>query len=270
MSGAVTNLGGFVAIPLDAIRPSPNNPRTDLYDIDELALSIRETGLLQPIVVQRIPGTDHYQIVAGHRRREACARLGWAKAPCIVRRDMLPDEELVAMLVENGQRAGLDPIEEARALKRLVDVGHRAADVAKRIGKSASHVSNRLLLLELPAAEQEELRAGHYTLTHATKLVRTAREVKRRQEAPVARPVGRPKGATTKPHFGPTHPLAAAVRARCDHRGTPKLAGVGCGPCWEAEIREHERLGCPLPSAQMGVHSDQTSTPDPRQEVKTS
>lgn len=238
-------LGGFVAIPISDIRPSPNNPRAELHDIAELALSIRENGLIQPIVVQRILGTDRYQIVAGHRRREACARLGMATVPCIVRRDMLPDEELVAMLVENGQRAGLDPIEEARALKRLVDAGQPPADVAKRIGRHISHVRGRLLLLDLPPAEQEELRAGHYTLQHATQLVRDAREAQRRREAPQARPVGRPKGATTKPHFGPTHPLSGAVQARCDHRGTPKLAGVGCGPCWEAVIRDDEQGGRP-------------------------
>jgi ParB/RepB/Spo0J family partition protein len=106
----------------------------------------------------------------------------------------MPDEELVAMLVENGQRSDLDPIEEARALRKLVRSGMTMTEVGKRVGKAASHVSNRLLLLDLPIAEQEELRAGHYTLTHATRLVRDAREAQRRRDNPVARPVGRPKG----------------------------------------------------------------------------
>lgn len=232
-----TQLGGFLAIPIGDVHPSPNNPREHLYDIPELAASIKAGGLLQPIVVQQIPGQDGYQIVAGHRRREACARLGWVKVPCIVRRDMLPDEELVAMLVENGQRSGLDPIEEARALRKLIRGGITAAEAAKRVGKTTSHVSNRLMLLDLPVAEQEELRAGHYTITHAQHLVRNAREAQRRREDPAARPVGRPKGAKTKPYFGDAHPLARTVRAACDHRGTPKVGGVGCGPCWEAVIR---------------------------------
>src|SRR5438105_806791 len=108
-------LNGLAAISLDELRPSPNNPRTQLTDIDDLAASIREAGLIQPIVVQNIPGRDGYQIVAG--------------------------------------------------------------------------------------------------------------------------PVGRPKGAKTKPCFGHTHPLAATVLRLCSHRGSPKVGGVGCGPCWETVIR---------------------------------
>jgi ParB family chromosome partitioning protein len=207
-------------------------------------MSIQANGLIQPLIVQQIPGRPGYRIVAGHRRLAAVQRLGWAKAPCVVRRDMLPDAELLAMLVENGQRAGLDPIEEARALNRLVDGGMTVADVSKQIGRPLSFVRGRLLLLSLPLAEQEEVRAGHYTLTHARTLLRDAREAERRRENPVARPVGRPKGATTRPHFGDTHPLAGAVRAHCDHRqGTPKVGGVGCGPCWEAVIREDALAG---------------------------
>lgn len=232
-----TALGGFAAVPVAQVHPSPENPRERLEDIAELAQSIRENGLIQPIVVQRMPGEPGYRIVAGHRRHAAVQKLGWAKVPCVVRRDMLPDEELLAMLVENGQRAGLDPIEEARALQRLINGGLTIAEVARRVGRSVATVNGRLLLLQLPIGEQEEVRAGHYTLTHATNLVRDVRRADRERQNPVARPVGRPKGATTRPHFGPTHPLAQRVRARCDHRGTPKVNGVGCGPCWEETIR---------------------------------
>jgi ParB family chromosome partitioning protein len=236
-----TALGGLLAIPVEDVHPSPNNPRDQLYDIEELALSIRERGLIQPLVVQKIPGQSGFQIVAGHRRFEACGRIGMKTVPCVVRRDMLPDEELLAMLVENGQRANLDPIEEARAFKQLVDSGLSAAEVGKQMGRPGSYVAGRLMLLQLPSAEQEEVRAGHFTLTYATGLVRKARQAQREKSSPIARPVGRPKGATTKPYFGDTHPLAQVVRARCDHRGTPKIAGhVGCGPCWEAVIRESQ------------------------------
>lgn len=231
-------LGGFLAVPVEDVHPSPNNPRDQLYDIDELALSIRARGLIQPLVVQKLPGHPGYQIVAGHRRYEACCRLGMKSVPCVVRRDMLPDEELLAMLVENGHRAGLDPIEEARAFKQLVDSGMTAAAVGGQVGRPTSFVTSRLMLLDLPFAEQEEVRAGHFTLTYATGLVRAARKVQREKSNPVSRPVGRPKGATTRPYFGDSHPLATTVRARCNHRGTPKIAGrVGCGPCWEAAIR---------------------------------
>ncbi|WP_374457739.1 hypothetical protein [Nocardioides sp.] len=129
------------------------------------------------------------------------------------------------------------PIEEARALRALVRSGLTITDTAKRVGKAASHVSNRLMLLELPLEEQEELRAGHYTITHAQHLVRNAREAERRRESAEARPVGRPKGAKTKPYFGDTHPLASTVRRICSHRGSPKVGGVGCGACWEHAIR---------------------------------
>jgi ParB family transcriptional regulator, chromosome partitioning protein len=238
-----TPLAGFVAIPIADVHPSPNNPREHLHDIAELAASIAADGLVQPIIVQKLLGGNGYQIIAGHRRLEACARLGWAKVPCIIRRDLLPDEELVAILVENGQRSGLDPIEEARALKRLVDSGRSAADVGKRIGRPGSYVSGRLLLLSLPLAEQEEVRAGHYTLSHAKNLVRDAREAERRRANPVARPVGRPKGATTRPYFGDTHPLAKTARGRCSCKAKPKVGGVACGQCWEAVIREDALTG---------------------------
>lgn len=127
-----TALAGFARVPVADLHPSPNNPRETLRDIDELALSIREVGLVQPIIAQKIPGKPGFQIIAGHRRHAAVIRLGWDDVPTIVRRDMLPDAELLAMLVENGQRAGLDPIEEARALNRLktggmpVMTGHTA------------------------------------------------------------------------------------------------------------------------------------------------
>lgn len=240
---STTPLGGFLAIPVNDIHPSPDNPRDALHDIDGLALSIKARGLIQPLVVQRIPGRSGVRIVAGHRRHAAVQRLGWTAVPCIVRRDMLPDEELLAMLVENGQRAGLDPIEEARALKQLVNSGMKVAEVAQEIGRPGSYVSGRLMLLELPVGEQEEVRAGHFTLTYATNTVRAARKAQREKQSPTQRPVGRPKGATTKPYFGDTHPLAGTVRARCDHRGTPKVAGTGCGPCWEAVLREDALAG---------------------------
>ena len=238
-------LQGLVAVPVDQVHPSPANPRQTLHDIDELAASIRENGLIQPLVVQRVPGKPGVQIVAGHRRHAAVQRLGWAKVPCIVRRDMLPDEELLAMLVENGQRASLDPIEEARALRQLRDAGMSDGEIARKVGRSISTVRGRLSLLLLPPDEQEAVRAGHYSISHATDLIRADRARQRAKDRPESRPVGRPKGAKTKPYFGDTHPLAGAARSRCGGnghgKGHMKVAGVACGPCWEATIRDAER-----------------------------
>ena len=114
------------------------------------------------------------------------------------------------------------------------------ADIARKVGRPGSYVRGRLMLLTLPVEEQDAVRAGHYTLGHATDLVRAQRQAERQRHNPVARPVGRPKGVATKPYFGDTHPLAQVARARCDHRGTPKVAGVACGHCWEAVIRADE------------------------------
>lgn len=244
---SVQALGGLAAIPVDQVRPSPTNPRERLTDIDWLAQSIAESNLLQPLVVQHIPGEAGYQIIAGHRRYAAVRKLGWAKVPCIIRRDMLPDEELMAMLVENGQRADLDPIEEARALLKLKQGGLPSAEVGRKIGRSASYVDSRLMLLKLPAEEQEALRAGHYSVHHAATLLRERSKAERQAANPVARPMGRPKGAKTKPYFGDTHPLAKTARALCGQnghgRGMPKVGGVACGPCWETVIRSDEHTG---------------------------
>ncbi|GAB3988800.1 ParB/RepB/Spo0J family partition protein [Nocardioides marmoraquaticus] len=227
---------GLAMFDIDRIRTSPNNPRKVFAGIEELASSIRAIGLLHPILVQDIPGGG-FQIVDGHRRHAAARLAGLQRVPCVVRRDMLPDDELIAMLVANGQRAGLDPVEEARAFASLRAGGHSVETIAARNGRSVAYVRSRLDLLQLPTADQEAIRNGHFSATYGNELIRAQRAADRQAANPVARPVGRPKGATTKPYFGDTHPLAKAARSLCDHRGVPKVAGTACGPCWEAVIR---------------------------------
>lgn len=225
---------GLAMIPLTELHPSPNNPRERLTDIDDLAQSIYEQGLIQPLVVQKISGRDGFQIVAGHRRYAAAQRIRLHEVMCVVRKDMLPDEELLAMLVENGQRAGLDPIEEARALKKLVSSGLTQADVARKVGRSVATVSNRLMLLSLPIEEQEELRAGTSSIASAQRLARI--ETGR---------INKPKKKSSQ-HLAIEHPLARRARARCQrlgHRskGAASVGGVACGVCWETVIRADER-----------------------------
>lgn len=241
MNTAVTPLGGMAAISVLNIEPSPNNPRLGLNDIGELALSIMENGLIQPIVVQ--PETTDsalepvFRIVAGHRRFAAATSLGWQTIPCIIRKPMRDDEELLAMLVENGQRAGLDPIEEARAMARLKHELHISeAEVARRIGRQPSHVSGRIALLALSIEEQEQIRAGVTTLTEAT--------VKARIQSGRLRPAS--VGRSGVGHLSAAHPLASKVKARCLHLkhskgGAKSVGGVACGECWEAVIRADER-----------------------------
>ena len=234
-TGEAQQLRGLAAIPIDQLHASPENPRTFLTDLEGLAQSIRENGLIQPVVVQKVPGEHGYRIVAGHRRTAAARKLGWPRVPCIIRRDMLPDEELLAMLVENGQRANLDPIEEARALKKLRDVGLSQADIARRVGLSTQTVGSRLALLLLPAEEQDAIRAGHLSMARA--LGEQVAERQQQRLKKTGRPVGRPKGAKTTPYFSAKHPLARTATAICDHRGRPKVGGIACGECWETAIR---------------------------------
>lgn len=230
---------GLAQVPIGLLAPSPNNPRERLTDIDELAASMRSHGMIQPIVAQQIPGERQMRIVAGHRRYAAAVRLGWPTVPVIVRREMLPDEELTVMLIENGQRAGLDPIEEARAIKRLVTQGMRKTDIATQIGRSLSHVDMRLSLLRLTPQDQEEVRAGEFRVTEAVRKSRIDAGVTRQQ------PKDKAKAGARRWHFSHTHLLARNAKARCQRlahqNGSRVSGGTACGECWEAVIRSDER-----------------------------
>jgi ParB family chromosome partitioning protein len=161
-------------------------------------------------------------------------RLGWLHVEVIVRREMRDVDDLVAALVENGQRAGLDPIEEARALNALkVRDGLSDFELGKKVGRSQGTVSGRIALLALSPAEQEELRAGHMRIVEAT---HTAR-----MNSGKVRPTGIGRGW----HLNPSHPLAGRAKARCERAGHKPGRGVGgvaaCGSCWEEVIRADER-----------------------------
>lgn len=236
MTAQVKPLQGFVMVALNDLHPSPANPRDRLTGIDDLAASIREVGLIQPIIAQRIPGHDGLQIVAGHRRHAAARRAGLTEVACIVRRDLLPDEELLTMLVENGQRAGLDPIEEARALRKLKSWGMSDAEVGRKVGRSQVYVGTRLALLSLPLEEQEQVRAGTTTLTAAS--------AKARIDSGRTRPTA--KGKKSAQHLDLNHELGTRARARCQRlghksKGAASVGGIACGECWESVIRADER-----------------------------
>lgn len=225
---------GLHEVRVAQVLPNPNNPRERMTDIDELASSVRENGLIQPIIVQQKPGVG-LEVIAGHRRLEAVKQLGWFSVEVLVRKPMRADSELLAMLVENGQRAGLDPIEEARALARLkAQLGCSDGELAKQIGRTQVHVSNRLALLALPIEQQEEIRAGQLGIVAGT------------QQGRVAAGKVRPKQSTGTPHLGWEHDLAKLAKARC-HRlqhkkgGRNSVGGTACGECWESVIRADER-----------------------------
>ena len=138
-------------IDIDRIVPNPNQPRLkfDEARLQELAASIRENGILQPVLVR--PFENGYQLVAGERRLSAAQRAGLLRVPAIIRD--VPDERLLEYaLVENIQREPLNPIEEAQAYQRLMEATQRTQEqIAERLGKDRSTIANSLRLLKLPA-----------------------------------------------------------------------------------------------------------------------
>jgi ParB family transcriptional regulator, chromosome partitioning protein len=159
-------------IAVDQIRPSHQQVRTrfDAEPLGELAESIRLHGVLQPLLVRRLP--DGYELIAGERRWRAARLAGLASVPAVIRGDASNDEQLVLGLIENLQRTDLDPIEEARGLRRLTeDFGLTHEEVAQRIGKHRVSVTQSLRLLAGCAAVQSAVGSGVITAGHARALV---------------------------------------------------------------------------------------------------
>jgi ParB family transcriptional regulator, chromosome partitioning protein len=162
----------FDEIPVDSVTPNPRQPRRTFDDdaLDELAASITEVGLLQPVVVRSI-GRDRYELVMGERRWRASQRAGLDYIPAIVREthdnDMLRDA-----LLENLHRQQLDPLEEAAAYQQLLDdFGATHEQLAQKVGRSRPHISNTLRLLNLPPAVQKRVAAGVISAGHARALL---------------------------------------------------------------------------------------------------
>jgi len=163
---------GAVPLPVGLIEPNPLQPRRDFDPeaLAELAQSIRARGLLQPILVRSLSG-GRYQIVAGERRWRAAQMAGLHEIPAVVR----PFSDVAmfeAAIIENVQRADLNPIEEAEAYRKLAeDYGMTQADIAQAVGKSRSHIANLMRLSALPEAVKALVRGGALSLGHAKLLV---------------------------------------------------------------------------------------------------
>ncbi len=160
-----------IQIPIDRISPNPHQPRQQMDEtkLQELADSIREHGLIQPIVVTQIG--DHYQIIAGERRWRASQLAGLTAIPVFIK-ETTPQQMLELALVENIQRADLNPLEEAEAYAQLMDeFGLTQEVVAQRVGKSRTAVANTLRLLNLPDTLKEALTAGKISEGHARALL---------------------------------------------------------------------------------------------------
>ena len=168
-------LAGTTEVEVDRIARNPRQPRQQINpeELRELADSVREHGLLQPLVVSRLTteGPHRYQLIAGERRLEAARLAGLTRVPVVVR-DATPEETLELALVENLQRADLKPLEEASAYQRLADeFGLTQEQIAAKVGKSRSAVANALRLLGLPADVKAALARGEISEGHARALL---------------------------------------------------------------------------------------------------
>lgn len=164
-------------IPIEFLRPNPRNPRQSFHDEDlaELAASIREKGVIQPIVVRGVAGrADAYEIIAGERRWRAAQLASLAEVPIVIH-DADDKEALEIAIVENVQRADLNAIEEAHGYQRLnEEFGHSQGEIARIIGKSRPHVANTLRLLGLPASAKKLVADGAISAGHARALLGAA------------------------------------------------------------------------------------------------
>jgi ParB family chromosome partitioning protein len=162
---------GFTHLDCDLIRPNPNQPRRrpDQASLDQLARSIREQGLIQPVVVRR--AETGYELIAGERRWRAAKMAGLKKIPAVVKASQDRDSLLLAV-VENVQREDLSPIEEATAFNRMIEqFGLTQAEVAQVVGRDRSTVANAVRLLALPDEIQQSLEAGQIRSGHARALL---------------------------------------------------------------------------------------------------
>jgi ParB family chromosome partitioning protein len=161
----------FFFCPIEELRPLKNQPRKVFDDqkLAELEASIKARGIIQPLVVRRL--SDHYQIIAGERRWRAAQRAGLKKVPVLIQ-EATEDAAVEMALIENIQRENLNPIEEAAAYQSLIQAFELTQEeVASRVGKDRSTVTNSLRLLRLPEPVREDLSAGTLAMGHARALL---------------------------------------------------------------------------------------------------
>jgi len=166
-ASAGTPIGRMVSI--EQIDPNPNQPRQVMGDLSELMASIAEKGIIEPLIVRQ--RGDRFQIVAGERRYQAAVQVGLRELPVVIS-DADEAEMLELALIENLQRENLNPVEEARAFKRLGDEFHLSQeDIATRVGKTRSAVTNSIRLLQLPPSVLAQLESGELSAGHGRSLL---------------------------------------------------------------------------------------------------
>ncbi len=177
----VPSIDGLTRLNLNDIKPNDNQPRKVFHSekIEDLANSIKEHGVIQPIVVRK---TDlGYEIVAGERRWRAAREAGLKEVPCIIR-ELSDEQNMLFAIIENMQREDLNPIEEAEGLEKMIETfGLTQEEVSKSVGKSRPYITNLLRLLKLPKEIQEMISNGDITTGHGRALI-TVENTKRQIE----------------------------------------------------------------------------------------
>ncbi len=203
-----------VETDIHRLRPNPRQPRERFAEaaLADLADSIKANGVLQPILVR--PSNGHYEIIAGERRWRAAQKAGLHSVPVIVRE--VPDSQLLELaLVENLQRENLNPVEEAKAYKALIDdVGLTQEEVSKRVGKERATVANSLRLLHLPSVALKALESGQITPGHAKAIL----ALRKREEQDDLLKAVLSKGLSVREaeHYKPSKPRRAPRDADAD------------------------------------------------------
>jgi ParB family chromosome partitioning protein len=226
--------------PIESIKPNPRNPRRIFAqaELDELVASIKQRGIIQPIVVRHVrrDSGEGYEIIAGERRWRAAQKAGLHEVPIVIL-DVSDGEALELAIIENVQRTDLNPLEEAGGYEALAQqYGHSQDEIAKLVGKSRSHVANTLRLLKLSEPIKAYINAGKLTAGHARMLVGQPnadtlaedivnRGLNVRQVEKIARKDGKTKGRAVKKKDANTLALekrvsdALGLQVTVDHRG---------------------------------------------------
>ena len=170
LTGDPSSHGTFLFCRTDMISPNPYQPRKEMEveSLQQLAASIREKGILQPLLVRKKQNSEGYELIAGERRLQASRLAGLERVPVVVKSDTTKADRLELAIIENIQRQNLNALEEAEGYGRLMhEFGHTQEDVAKKVGKERSTVANTLRLLQLPEYAKVDLLAGAISAGHA-------------------------------------------------------------------------------------------------------
>ncbi|MBI3199081.1 MAG: ParB/RepB/Spo0J family partition protein, partial [Rhodospirillales bacterium] len=247
-----------LTLPIGQLKPGKMQPRTSFEGIETLVESVKEFGLLQPILVRPLRDTaDTYEIIAGERRWRAAQRAQLHDVPVVIR--SISDMDALQLgLVENLQRADLTPIDEAQGYRRLMeDFTQTQDDIARTVGKSRPHVANTLRLLDLPSSVQEMIRLGQLSAGQGRALVGvpdpvamaqrafeeklTVRELERLSGA-AKRKTKPGKAGATVPKSADTRALEKRIEEALGLKADLKLRGIGEQTLLTLEIRNFDQL----------------------------